>query len=278
MPLNEITQQLSDLYNGCCTDHSLPDLSLPTEDEFVKLMVDLIMQVWTEKGMPAGSLNKAVTIAFAEKLWNGVVNGFGLDFGDVDYDTPDYTMLKALQENVWQFSAAKNYTQLRELSDALVNSDGKLRTFSEFKLEAFKINNKHINQYLKTEYELAVTGGQMCSKWVNIQANADTLPILEFDAIIDSHTTELCRSLNGTRLPFNHPFWKTYYLPNHFGERSTIRQLASGKITPEDKIPSADIPAMFKTNLAEDGLIFPKDHPYFIDNPNDVKAFKPGKR
>lgn len=248
------------------------------EDDFVKLMIELITQVWTEKGMPSGMINKAVTAAFAEKLWNGAIEGYGLNFGDVDYDTPDYNMLKALQENVWHFSAAKNHTQLRELSQALVNKEGKLRTFAEFKLEAFKINSKHINQYLKAEYELAVTGGQMSSKWVDIQKNAETAPLLEFDAVMDKNTTEICRSLNGTILPINHPFWKTYYLPNHYGERSTIRQLSSGKITSEGNIPSADIPKMFQTNLAEDGLIFPKTHPYFIDNPDAVKDFKPGKQ
>jgi hypothetical protein len=27
---------------------------------------------------------------------------------------------------------------------------------------------------------------------------------------------------------------------------------------------------MFRTNLAKSGLVFPKDHPYFIDNPEAV--------
>ncbi len=277
MSIEEIDLLLTDLHKGCCNTHELPVLAAGNIDEFAKLLLDMISQVWAEKGMPAGDINKAVTTAFANKLWHGVVQGYALDFNGVDYDTPDFTMLKALQENVWQFSAAKNYTQLRELSRALVNADGKLRTFSEFKLEAFKINDKHVNQYLKAEYELAVTGGQAASQWVNIQANIDTLPILEFDAIIDGHTTDLCRSLNGTRLRADHPFWKIYFIPNHWGERSVIRQMAAGKLTAENKIPSADIPAMFRTNLAQSGLIFPKDHPYFMDNPHDVKSFKGGK-
>lgn len=87
---------------------------------------------------------------------------------------------------------------------------------------------------------------------------------------MDGQTTGLCRSLHGTRLPISDNFWKIYYPLNHYDCRSTVRQVAYGKITSEDQIPSADIPPMFRTNLAEQGLIFPKDHAYFIDVPNHV--------
>lgn len=262
--------QLHDLYHAdCCTPTAtaLPNLA---DDDLAAELLKMLQQVWADKGLPEGLINEAVTTAFAKKLFTAVQDGFGVNFGSIDYDTPDYEMLQALQTNVWHFSAAKNYTQLRELSNALIDTDGKLRTFSQFKQIALQINDKHVNQYLKTEYNLAVTGGQMAGKWVNIEANKDILPLLEFDAVIDTQTTDLCRRLNGTILPVDHPFWSTYYLPNHFGERSTIRQLTSGKVTQAENIPSADIPDMFKTNLAKEGLIYPKGHSYFIDNPAGI--------
>lgn len=271
---DEMHSQLQVLHTGCGHDHGI--VLAAQEDEFIDLMLDLILQVWAEKGMPEGYINKSVVAAFAGKLWKGVENGYGINFGSVDYDTPDFNMLKSLQENVWHFSAAKNYTQLRELSNALIGPDGKLRTFSEFKTEAYKINDRHVKQYLKAEYELAVAGGQMCSKWVDITSNADTFPLLEYDAVLDKQTTELCTGLNGTLLPIDHSFWKTYYPPNHFNCRSTVRQKGSGKVT--QRIPSADIPDMFKTNLAAEGLIYPKGHPYFIDNPREVSDYKHGEQ
>lgn len=200
------------------------------------------------------------------------MQSYGKDVVEVDYDTPDFNMLAALRRNVSQFSAAKNYTMMRQLTDALLDNEGKLRTFEQFKEAAFRITDDHTDRFLKAEYELAVAGGQMAGKWVDIEANKKVLPLLQFDAVMDTQTTALCRSLDGTILPVGHAFWNRFYPPNHWGCRSTVRQLSSGVVTPANKIPSADIPEMFKTNLGKGRLIFPKDHPYFIDLPTEVIA------
>ena len=228
----------------------------------------MVTQVWKDKGLPKGLINKEVTTAFAKKLYAGVETGFGKSLSQLDYDTPDFTMLKSLQENTWQFAAAKNYTQLRELSDALLDENGKLRSFNDFKTVANSINDKHVGRYLKAEYEHAVASAQMASKWVDIERNQPKL--LEYDAVMAQGTSQICSRLNGTRLPVSHPFWNRYYPPNHFGCRSTVRELYSGVATVENKIPTADIQPLFQTNLAKDGLVYPKGHSYFKEMPKDV--------
>lgn len=234
----------------------------------------MVQQVWKDKGMPEGLINKEVTGEFAKRLWAGVTEGYGdkakqFNENKIDWDTPDAKMLAALQNNVWHFSAAKNYTQLRELSNALIGDDGKLRTEKDFLQAALKINEKQVKQHLKAEYQLAVVGSQASRMWVEFDDDA----MLEFDAVIDGRTTDLCRSLNGTTLPKLNPFWNVYMIPNHFGERSTVRQVYGKRATEEHNIPSADIPPMFKTNLGKQGLIFPKGHAYFIDLPKEVLSF-----
>lgn len=228
----------------------------------------MVNQVWKDKGLPKGLINKEVTTAFAKKLYSGVETGFGKSLSQLDYDTPDFNMLKSLQENTWQFAAAKNYTQLRELSNALLDENGKLRSFNDFKTVANSINDKHIGRYLKAEYEHAVSSSQMASKWVDIEKNKPKL--LEFDAVLDAGTSQICSNLNGTRLPYTHQFWSRYYPPNHFGCRSTVRELYSGVATEESKIPTAKIQELFQTNLAKDGLVYPKGHSYYKDMPADV--------
>lgn len=230
----------------------------------------MLEQLWRDQEMPEGSVDLDVVKEFAERLWAGVVEGYGKDAIGIDYDTPDGTMLKALKKQVFHFSAAKNYQQLRELTDALIGDDGRLRTKSQFFEAALKINDKQVKRYLRTEYELAVAGGQMAGKWVDIEQQKESFPLLRFDAVIDGQTSDLCKGLHGTTLPVDHAFWNRFYPPNHFGCRSTVRQIRSGSTTPDSKIPSADIPPMFQTNLGKHGLIFPKDHPYFQDTPAEV--------
>ncbi len=276
MKHEEIVTQLSSVYEDCCEGDTHVHtnqwkLSATEEKGFTDAVASMVERVWKEKGLPEGDIDKPVVAEFAKRLWTGVEKGYGKKLTEVDFSSPDNEMLAALQKNVWQFSAAKNYQQLRALTDALIGDDGKLRSYKDFKLEAFKINDQYINQWLQTEYDLAVSGSQMAAKWVNITAQSDTLTLLEFDAVIDSRTSDLCRSLNKTILPINDPFWKTYYPPNHFKCRSTVWQRQKGKITPADKIPSADIPPMFRVNLAQEQLVFPPKHPYYDKLPSSVE-------
>jgi SPP1 gp7 family putative phage head morphogenesis protein len=247
-------QQLPELYSHVCCEHTHALQNLIDDGE----IENLIRQVFDANG----SLNQSALrdVIFGD-LWKGVREGLG-----IDYDTVDQSFLDALRNNVTTFSAAKDKAILVELNAALLNEAGALRTFAEFKDAALKITDQYLKNYLQTENNLAVTAAQMAAKWRKIVADASTLPLLQFDAVMDARTTEICRPLHGTTLPINHPFWKRFYPPNHFNCRSTVRQLPYGTVTPESKIPSADIPGMFQTNLGERTLIFPPDHPYFIRN------------
>lgn len=109
----------------------------------------------------------------------------------------------------------------------------------------------------------------MAGKWQGF----DEAAMLQFDAVKDGRTTELCARLHGTILPKSHSFWKTYYLPNHFNCRSTVRQVYGKAATKENDVPNADIPKMFQTNLGDDGLIFPENHAYFKDLPKEIMSF-----
>jgi SPP1 gp7 family putative phage head morphogenesis protein len=225
-------------------------------------LADMVKEVYQSGGRH--SIDMPVVGKYIDKLWQATQKGFGAAYNPFDYDTPDTQMLAHLMANVYTFSAAKNQQQLRALTNALIGDNGKLRSFSEFKQKAFEINDKHVNQWLKAEYNLAVAGGQMASKWVRIQESAGSLPMLQFDAVMDKRTSELCAGLNGVIKPINDPFWNKYYPPNHFGCRSTVRQLpASYKPTPDGTYTPPEIPPMFQTNLGKAGLIFPPGHSYY---------------
>lgn len=269
MTYPELKSNLSELYAPACCSHEHPNNLAGTNPE--DIILKMVMDVWRNKKMP-NSINVNMTKYFAQHLWNRVEEGYGQKLAEVDYDTPDFIMLRKMKESVFHFSAAKNYQQLKALSQALINSDGKLRTFSEFRVVANQINNEHVNTWLKAEYDMAVCTGQASADWVRIIENKDVLPNLKFDAVIDGRTTDICRSLDGVIRPVDDSFWDIYYIPNHWGERSLIRQIAGGKLTsPESIVTPEKMPAMFKTNLAKGGLVFPPLHPYYIGLPSQVK-------
>lgn len=129
---------------------------------------------------------------------------------------------------------------------------------------------------MKSEYDLSLNAAQMAAKWARIKKEKDTFLILQYDAVMDDRTTTNCFNFNSVTLRWDHWFWKQYYPPNHFGCRSTVRQLTHGKDTNLDEIIFPDIPKIFQPNLAENGLLYPKDHPYFngYDGSNDLKLLR----
>lgn len=224
--------------------------------------------MWERKAMERG-YDPVLIQAYGERLSEAVRKGYGKDYVDVDYNTPDYRKLHSLEKNVWQFSSAKTYTQLKQMSDALRRPDGTLRTFEEFRIQTTLITGQQL-RHLKTEYQTAVAGAQMASKWDDIQRMKETYPLLEFIAVEDEHTTALCRSLDGVIRPVDDAFWMQFYPPNHYNCRSTVKQLRKGNITPDNEISRPDIPEIFRVNLGQRGLAFPEDHAYFEGMPVEV--------
>lgn len=268
-----LEEELNDLYHHDCTHQNCTHLNdlADNSNDIEEMLNWMVLEVWKAKGMPS-KIDADLAGYYASKLMAGVAQGYGKDAFSVDFDSPDFVMLKHLKEDVFHFSAAKNYTQLRQLSQALINDKGQLRTFNEFKEVAHGINQDHVDRWLRAEYDQAVTSSQMASTWSKIMEDEQDLPLLKFDAVNDNRTTPVCKDLDGVIRPVNDTFWQIYFPPNHWGCRSDVQQLAHGQITPTENIITPEkMPAMFKTNLAANGLVFPPSHPYFIGNPAQVK-------
>lgn len=195
-------------------------------------------------------------------LRKALIEGYGSDFPEIDFKSPDFAMLRQLEQNVYSFSAAKNYQELKQATLLLKDGD-RVRTFNEFKTEMLKLHNTFNKANLQTEYGTAVNGSELAARWTQFQANKEALPFLIYQTVGDSRVRASHKALDGIKRPIDDDFWKTYYPPNDWNCRCSVNQTGSGSATPDKKVPGIDIPKMFRTNLAEAGLIFPKGHPYY---------------
>lgn len=203
-----------------------------------------------------------VDIQLMKKTANELMNALNTSY-TTSTDNGNIELYNQLRDNVHVFSGFKTYEQLRAITDKLTDENGKVRSFNDFKKEALALNQTYNVRYLNAEYNHALTSGAMASQWLDIQANKDILPLLEFDATLDNRTTSVCKSLDGVRLPVDDEFWHNYYLPLHWGERSVIRQVASGTLSDKSKIDAPTLQPMFKGNVGRDGVAFPDTHPYY---------------
>lgn len=206
----------------------------------------------------------------SERLKSAMFEGYGSNFSDVDVDSKDFEMLNNLERNVYQFSAAKNYQELQQLTQLLTDESGQLRPFNDFRAEAEKVFKTFNEDYLSTEYGTAVNSAMQASRWVDYTKNAKAMPYLRYVTAGDSRVRDSHKSLDGVVKRIDDTFWDTYYPPNGYNCRCTTTQTGQSKETAESAITYPRVSPMFKTNLAKTGLIFPKDHPYYEGTPDKV--------
>ncbi len=257
----KLHDELNDLYdNECghtdCTIH-LSDDEIPFTDVELEKWIKAIY----EKGGRV-KLHQPSIDAFAEAFYDALQKGYGVVYDDLDAASLDYEVMTHLRKNVYQFSAAKNKSELKLLTEAILDKEGEVRSFANFKAAAAKITDLHRVQYMRTEYNLAVAGSQMASKWNDFEST----DLLKYSTVDDDRVRPEHRLLDGVTKPASDPFWDVWYPPNGFGCRCDVEVVLYGSITPNEDIPAPDsIPPIMRTNLAKQRLVFPKDHPYFTD-------------
>lgn len=195
-------------------------------------------------------------------------NGYDKSPQAVDYDTPDYYTLRSLKDNLLAFSAAKDFSQLKEMSSMLLDNNGKLRSFESFRDAVQGINDKYNVNWLRTEYDTALGSAQMARVWNDVQSN-DTFGDLTVVTAGDERVRSLHQSYEGFTRPKKDPIWLTFCPPFDWYCRCIVSESnapASGQID------LSEIPTLFQNNPGASGFIFDSDHPYFDKFKNSTSA------
>lgn len=228
-----------------------------------------------------GKVDDTANIFNVEHLLGAMTKGYGKHISMVKYDSIDYSKLVHLEKNVYQFCGAKNWQMMKDLT-LLTKDQDKIRPFNEFKKLAGTVLNDYQGTYLKAEYNAAIAGAQMASKWVDVEKTAQNKSmddiLLQYRTAEDGRVRDAHKALNRITRPASDPMWNTYYPPNGWNCRCTVVKLNRGDVTSEKKrdesIGPVEIPKIFATNLGKEGLVFPKNSPYYIGLPEGNDALK----
>lgn len=237
------------------------DPDLFNEDEINKFLKDIYLGVITISTLDLISYFKV-----ANKLTSGVYEGFGVNIKDVLHLSEDYKMLYDLRDNVFVFSAAKQYQQVRQISSFLTDN-GKIVPFNEFKKKVMPIYTDYNVNYLNAEYGNAIATARSVSDWKTIQKDIKDYPQLQYETIGDGRVRPEHAALDGIIRPVNDSFWDTHFPPNGWGPcRCSVIQTVGGIETPNGNIPvmtDKQVPEIFRFNPAKERIVFSKKHPYF---------------
>lgn len=198
-----------------------------------------------------------------------MVLGFGKAQHNLNRTTNQYEIFQKMRSNVYVFSAAKQYQQVRTMA-RYIDVKGVKSTFTEFKALAGIVFDDYNKNYLKSEWVTAVGQSQMAKEWAIADEQKEYIPYLEYRTQRDARVRDEHAALDGITLPVDHKFWNNYMPKNGWRcrcftvsrERAKVTDLATrdlSELNDEKKFPP-----VFRMNPGKDGLIFnPKYHPYF---------------
>lgn len=248
----------------CEITNKLDDIKSPFDETDYN---GLINEVWngliTKYNLPV-----SVYMKTANHLNDGVKVGFGKDILSVEWGSPDFLMLKDLQENIYMFSGAKTYQNVRSLTGLLVDNELK-QNFYKFKEKAMPLMKDFNENYLRAEYQTAIGSSRMAAEWQRIEEDKDLLPYLQYETVGDGRVRPEHAALDNIIRKVDDPFWNTLYPPNGWNCRCIVLSLAEGEVTDlrGKKGLYDNVPREFRMNTGKDRIVFKGKgkgkHPYF---------------
>lgn len=215
------------------------------------------------------NLPKKLYLEIYNHLKQGVYVGFGQTIQEVEYESPDYKMLKELRENVQIFSGAKTFNYVLETEGLIVEGDEVL-PFQEFKRRALEVYNQYNVTWLEAEYDTAIGQAQNARAWMDIQKSP--FDLVKRVAVVDANTSEVCIQYNGIVKPRSDDFWQTTGPMSHYRCRCLLQSVPEGEIDDRtfNDFPIKPLP-VFQNQSGITGEVFTKDHPYFTEIPTKYR-------
>ena len=192
-----------------------------------------------------------------------------LDDSSIQYEIPA-EMRQSLEQDIFVFSGFKTYHQLKEASELLRDSQGRVKSFNQFYQDVSAIRNKYNRNWLHAEYNFAVSSAQMASHWAEYQQDEE-MANLQYRTALDDKVRPEHATLEGVTLPMSDPFWDIAFPPNGWNCRCHVIPVLKEDFPLSNSQRAQDAfddmtqgkASIFRYNPGKEGVIFPPHHPYY---------------
>jgi SPP1 gp7 family putative phage head morphogenesis protein len=185
----------------------------------------------------------------------------------------DLLVFRRLFHNIYVFSAAKQYQQVRMMS-RIITALNENAVFADFAIKAREVFTDFNMNYLRTEFNTAIAQAQSARDWIEYDKQKDQFPMLVYKTQNDEKVRPEHEEIHNIARPVNDAFWNTFFPPNGWNCRCFVVQSDSVKTSHVEglNLKTEDYPELFRMNPGKDGYIFhPKRHPYFKVAKGDAK-------
>lgn len=217
--------------------------------------------------------SKNMILEYAKQFNSAIDEGFKLS----GY-LPDAVFDSRLRQSAYIFSGYKTNSMLKEITSLLKDEKGIIKPFNKFRDEVLSVDNKYNVNWLKTEYNQAISTSQQASRWKQYEESQDEF-FLQYRTAGDERVRDSHYKLNKITLPMSDGFWDEHYPPNGWGCRCTSVQVLKSqyKETTKEEVDKntknffTGPEKIFAYNPGKTTALFPPKHPYYnVSEGNDV--------
>ncbi len=170
-----------------------------------------------------------------------------------------------LQSNIEVFSAFKAHRMGRDMASQLLDKDGNVKPFRQFKKDTEGIVSHHVKAWLRTEYDTAIRRAHRAAEMRQFIEEADVFPNIEWLPSTAVNPREAHKPFYHHVWPIGDPFWNEHRPGDEWGCQCGW-QSTDDPVTDNaglDGPDSAPVSPGLGGDPARTGQVFSDDHPYF---------------
>lgn len=203
-----------------------------------------------------------IEVNLFNELWAKFNEAAKKGFAESKAVDPDNDFRTAILRNNAVFAAFKVHRMQNDMARLLLDSDGNLKPFEQWKNEVMPIASHQCGAWLRTEYDTAVLRAHLAADWRQFEREKDVLPNLRWMPSTSVHPGEDHRVFWNTVRPIDDPFWDEH----RPGDRWNCKCGLSSTDDPVTPVPGSG--GKYKpqpgldNNPGKDAKLFSDSHPY----------------
>ena len=188
---------------------------------------------------------------------------------------PDDDFRETIRHNNAVFAAFKTHRLQNDMAARLLDENGDLKPFKQWKNDVQSIASHQCGAWLRTEYDTAVIRARQAADWKQFERERDVLPNLKWLPSTSLNPGEDHRPFWGTILPIDHPFWSKH----RPGDRWNCKCDLTSTDEPPTRVPGEtknDNPHQgLDNNPGKDAALFSDSHPYYPSDCQHCAFYRP---
>ena len=179
---------------------------------------------------------------------------------------PDDQFVSALRHNNAVFAAFKTHRLQNDVARQLLDENGVLKPFEQWKNDVLPITSHQCNRWLQTEYDTAVLRARQAANWQQFIEEEDVLPNLKWIPSTSPNPGKDHQQFWNTVLPIAHNFWNQHRPGDRWNCKCELRSTDEPPTAVPDgsDVGSQPQPGL-DNNPGIDAKIFADSHPYIAN-------------